>query len=175
MNSKWYMIRVVSGKEKQAIENLKAELRVHELEKYVTNLVLPKARTIVKVKGKNVNRDKLTFPGWLLIEAEMAGELPRTIKRTNLVRGFAGDVNGNPVSLKQAEVDKIFFDMDKSYSEEGFLKGDEITIKEGAFTGFKATVENVLEDKKKLELSVIIFGRHTPLEMTFEQVEKNKN
>lgn len=173
-NFKWYMIRVATGKEAKSVENIKSELRLNKLEQYVSDIVLPKERAIIQRQGKKYNREKLTFPGYVLIQAHMIGELPRTLNRTNLVAGIVGD-NNKPQALKASEVERIFGNIVSSHAVDSFLVGDSVNVMDGAFTGFKAVVNNINNDKRKLDLTIMIFGRETSMELSFDQVEKIKN
>lgn len=171
---KWYMIRVVSGKENKAIESLTHEINNSGLGRFFGELYLPKEQSVFVRNGKKIKRDKVTYPGYVMIRANMNSDLAKVIKSTNNVNGFAGDVNGNPIALRQSEVDSIFNYVTETYSDEVFRVGDEILVKDGPFNGFKGQIEKNISDKSKLLVNVLIFGRLTALELSYEQVEKVK-
>lgn len=172
---KWYMVRVVSGKEKKAIENLRNEIISNNMEKFFGELYLPVEQSVFVRNGKKIKREKVTYAGYIMLKANMNGDLAKVVKKTNNVNGFAGDVNGNPIALRQSEVDSIFNYVEETNSNDKFRIGDFVTIKDGPFSGFKGEIEKNITDKTKLLINVSIFGRLTALELTYEQVEKINN
>lgn len=172
-NAKWYALRVVSGKEKKAIENLEFELNVNDLNKFISNLLLPMEREFKLRNGKKVSREKLTFPGYLLMEAELNGELERVVKRTNFIIEFIGD-KGRPTPLKQKEVDRIIGNIEENedMTHVPFFVGEFINIIDGPFSTFKGEITHVDEAKQNLKVNVSIFGRVTPVNLSYLQVDK---
>jgi len=126
--------------------------------------------------GKKTTREKNYFPGYILVQADLTGEVAPTIKAINGVVGFLGSA-GTPIPLRQAEVNRILGTVDEISDNietmvEPFIIGESVKVTDGPFNGFSGTIEEVMEDKKKLKVMVKIFGRKTPLELAFVQVEK---
>ena len=172
--NKWYSIRVVAGKEKKAVENITAELKVNNLEHYVSEILVPTERKVIVSKGKKINRESIVFPGYIMINANMVGELPRTIRRTNLVADLLGNSKGRPTPMKKEEVDRILNNIETSHADNSLVVGDIVNITEGAFGGFNGTITDINESKNKIEVSVMIFGRETKLELNKEQCDRAK-
>jgi len=174
-DGKWYAIRVVSGKEKKALENLRFGLKVNNLTKYVGDILLPMEKEYKIRNGKKITREKLTFPGYILIEAKLNGELSRLIKRTNFVVEVTGDSKGIPTPLKQKEVDRIIGKIDENIKNDEnipFIVGEVVNIIDGAFSTFKGDIIHIYETKNTLKVNVTIFGRVTPVELSYLQVDK---
>jgi len=173
-NAKWYALRVVSGKEKKAIENLEFELDVNDLNKFVENLLLPMEKEFKLKNGKKVSKEKLTFPGYLLLQADLNGELERIVKRTNFIIEFIGD-SGQPTALKQKEVDRIIGKIEETADENyvPYIVGEFVDIVDGPFSTFKGEITEVNEAKKTLKVNVAIFGRVNAVDLSYLQVEKN--
>jgi len=172
-NAKWYALRVVSGKEKKAITNLEFELKVNNLDKYISNLLLPTEKEFKLRNGKKVSREKLTFPGYLLMEATLNEDIETTVKKTNLIIEFIGD-KGRPTPLKQAEVERIIGKIEENETSTNvpFFVGEIVKIIDGPFSTFKGEVTHVDEVKENLSVSVSIFGRSTPVNLSYLQVDK---
>lgn len=171
---KWYMVRVVSGKENKAVDNIKFEISNKGLDKYFGEIYIPKEQSVFVRNGKKIKRDKLTYPGYIMLKATMTGDMVRCIKKTNMVAGFAGDVNGNPIHLREHEVQKIFNYADESFSNDIIRVGDDIMVTDGPFSGFKGSVDKNISEKEKVTVNVSIFGRITSLELSYNQIEKIK-
>lgn len=170
---KWYPIRVVTGKERKSKELLESEIKIEGLDKYVNSIIIPMDKEFKLKEGKKVTREKLTFPGYLYIEAQLSGELIRTIKNCNGVAGFITDgKNGTPVSLRQSEVDRIIGRIEQQQNVDNYLVGEIVKILDGPFSTFKGCITQVNEDKAKVKVDVLIFGRNTPVDLSFEQIEK---
>lgn len=177
-DTKWYVLRVVSGKEKKVKEYLDKEVRLSGWSKIVLQVLCPVEKVFKVVGGKKVLREKILFPGYLMLEAT-DGRLPDNIIQT--VQGTTGVIHflgkENPVPLRKNEVNKMFGKMDE-VSEAGvmmvdpYIVGETVKIIDGPFNDFNGTVEEVHEDKKKLKVVVKIFGRATPVELSYMQVEK---
>lgn len=175
-NAKWYALRVVSGKEKKAIENLEFELDINDLDKFVSDLLLPMEKEFKLRNGKKVAREKLTFPGYLLLKAELNGELERVVKRTNFIIEFIGD-KGKPTALKQTEVDRIIGKIAEVSSESyvPYVVGEFVDIVDGPFSSFKGEISGVDESKQIIKVNVSIFGRVTSVNLSYLQVDKCKD
>ncbi|MBR9832614.1 transcription termination/antitermination protein NusG [Acidiluteibacter ferrifornacis] len=175
---KWYVVRAVSGKEKKVKLYIEDEISRLGLSDYVTQVLIPTEKIYQIRKGKKISKERSFFPGYILIEADLVGEVPHVIKNVNNVIGFLGaEKGGDPVPLRMAEVNRILGKVDElAESEEElnipFIVGESIKVIDGPFNGFNGTIEEINEEKKKLKVMVKIFGRKQPLELSFLQVEK---
>ena len=177
-DKKWYVIRSVSGKENKIKEYIESEVKRLNLGDYVEQILVPTEKVIQIRNGKKINKERVFIPGYIMIQANLTGEVPHVIKSINGVIGFLGEVKGgDPVPLRQAEVNRLLGKVDElSVQDESvnipFIIGATIKVIDGPFNGFNGTVEKVNEEKRKLEVMVKIFGRKTPLELSYMQVEK---
>jgi len=173
---KWYVIRCASGKEKKAKKHIESELNIQNLNEFVARMVIPTRKEVYVKNGKKINREVNYYPGYILIESHLKGEIQHLIKETSGVISILG-TKDNPDSLRPEEVRKILGRIDQ-LAESGdistidFIVGENIVISEGPFCNFNATVEEINEEKKKLKVSIKIFGRKTPVELDFSQVLK---
>lgn len=175
---KWYVVRAISGKEKKVKTLIEKEIERLGLDDHVAQILIPTEKVYQIRKGKKVSKERNFFPGYVLIEAELTGEVPHTIRNINGVIGFLGaEKRGDPLPLRQAEVNRILGKVDELAETEEelnipFIVGENVKVIDGPFNGFTGTIENINEEKKKLEVMVKIFGRKQPLELSFLQVEK---
>jgi transcriptional antiterminator NusG len=175
---KWYVLRAISGKEKKVKQQIETEVNRLNLKSYISQVLIPMEKYIQIKNGKKINKERSYFPGYVLIEAALVGELPHVLKGIPNVIGFLGSKRGDsPVPLRQSEANRILGKVDElAESEAGmnihFMVGESIKIIDGAFNSFVGTVEEVLDEKKRLKVSVKIFGRKTPLELGYGQVKK---
>jgi transcription termination/antitermination protein NusG len=175
---KWYVLRAISGKEKKVKQQIETEVNRLNLKSYISQVLIPMEKYIQIKNGKKINKERNFFPGYVLIEAALVGELPHVLKSIPNVIGFLGAKRGDdPVPLRQAEANRILGKVDElSESEAGmnirFLVGETIKIIDGPFNSFIGTIEEVNDEKKRLKVSVKIFGRKTPLELSYMQVKK---
>ena len=173
---KWYVVRAISGKEKKVKEYLENEINRLGWNEYITQVLIPTERIYQIRKGKKISKERNYFPGYVLIEAILSGEIPHVIKNIPNVLGFLG-TGGVPNPLRQAEVNRILGKIDE-LAEQGeevnvpFIIGETVTVTDGPFNSFSGIIEEINEEKKKLKVMVKIFGRKTPLELGFMQVEK---
>jgi transcriptional antiterminator NusG len=174
----WYVIRAVSGQENKVKTYIQNEVQRLGMNDYVSQVLVPTEKVVQIRDGKKINKEKVYFPGYVLIEANLSGELPHIIKSLNGVIGFLGEVKGgNPVPLRKSEVNRMLGKVDEfSVKEESvaipFVVGEIVKVIDGPFNGFNGSVEKVNEEKRKVEVMVKIFGRKTPLELSYMQVEK---
>lgn len=174
----WYVIRAVSGQENKVKTYIQNEVQRLGMTDYVSQVLVPTEKVVQIRDGKKINKEKVYFPGYVLIEANLSGELPHIIKSLNGVIGFLGEVKGgNPVPLRKTEVNRMLGKVDEfSVKEEAvaipFVVGEIVKVIDGPFNGFNGSVEKVNEEKRKVEVMVKIFGRKTPLELSYMQVEK---
>jgi len=172
----WYVVRAVSGQEKKVKANLESELIKAKLTDYVPQILIPMEKVYQIKNGKKIAKERNYFPGYILIQAKFYGEVAATIKGINGVVGFLGSKD-NPVPLRQAEVNRILGNADEQNNLEvnaiePYIVGEPIKVIDGPFSGFNGVIEEVNEEKKKLKVMVKIFGRRTPLELNYNQVEK---
>src|SRR6185312_299385 len=175
---KWYVLRAVSGQEKKVKQHIETEITRLKLQQYVSQVLIPMEKYIQVKNGKKINKERSYFPGYVLIEAALVGELPHVLKSIPNVIGFLGSKKGDsPVPLRQSEANRILGKVDElSETDAGmnihFLVGETIKIIDGPFNSFIGTIEEVNDEKKRLKVSVKIFGRKTPLELSYMQVKK---
>ena len=174
---KWYVVRAISGKEKKVRDYIEHEIKAADLEDYVKQILIPTEKVYQIRNGKKISKERSFFPGYILIEAALVGEVPHVIKNVTGVIGFLGDKKNNPVPLRPAEVNRILGKVDElAESEEEmnipYVVGETVKVIDGPFNSFSGIIEDIDEVKKKLKVMVKIFGRKTPLELNFMQVEK---
>jgi transcriptional antiterminator NusG len=173
---KWYVVRAISGKEKKVKEYLESEIVNLNLQDYITEVLIPTEKVYQIRKGKKVSKERNYFPGYVLIEAELTGEIPHIVKNVPNVLGFLG-AHGEPEAIRASEVKRILGKVDElaELGEEvnvPYIIGETVTVIDGPFNSFSGVIEEINEEKKKLKVMVKIFGRKTPLELGFMQVEK---
>lgn len=177
MAKRWYVVHVYSGFEKSVRRSLVERITRTQMEDFFGQILVP-VEEVVEMKGgqKNVTERKF-FPGYVLIEMEMNDESWYLVKSTPKVTGFIGGTANKPLPVPQKDVDKILLQMQEGVEKPRpkvlFENGEVVRIKEGAFTDFHGSVEHVNYEKSKLRVSVTIFGRATPVELDFAQVEKS--
>jgi transcription termination/antitermination protein NusG len=178
INKRWYVVRAVSGKEKKVKEYLDLEISRLGLSDYVSQVLIPTEKVFQIRNGKKITKEKAYLPGYVLIEAALVGEVPHVVKNIPNVIGFLGaEKGGDPMPMRQSEVFRILGKVDElSESEEEmnipFVVGESVKVIDGPFNNFNGVVEEINEEKKKLKVMVKIFGRKTPLELNYMQVEK---
>ena len=175
---KWYVLRTIGGKEKKVKEYIESEIANAGLQEYISQVLIPTEKVYQIRNGKKVSKERNFFPGYLLIEAALIGEIPHMLKNMTNVIGFLGDTKGgDPVPMRQSEVNRILGRVDEmaENAEEiniPYVIGETVKVTDGPFNGFNGIIEEINEEKKKLKVMVKIFGRKTPLELSFMQVEK---
>jgi len=175
---KWYVVRAVSGQENKIKTYIENEVTRLGLNDSIDQILVPTEKVIQIRNGKKVNKERVYFPGYIMIQANLVGEIAHVIKSVNGVIGFLGETKGgDPVPLRQSEVNRMLGKVDElSVTDENvnipFTIGETVKVIDGPFNGFNGTIEKVNEEKRKLEVMVKIFGRKTPLELSYMQVEK---
>ena len=174
---KWYVLRAIGGKENKVKEYIESEISRLNLEDYIAQVLIPKEKVYQIRQGKKINKERNFFPGYVLIEAALVGEIPHILKNIPNVIGFLGTQQGDPVPLRKSEVNRILGKVDElAASDEEinvpFFVGESVKVVDGPFNSFTGIIEEVNDEKKKLKVMVKIFGRKTPLELSFMQVEK---
>jgi transcriptional antiterminator NusG len=174
---KWYVIRTISGKEKKVKQYLENEINRLGMTDYVSQVLIPTEKVYQIRNGKKVSKERSFFPGYVLIEACLVGEIPHIIENITGVIGFLGVKGEQPAPLRMSEVNRILGKVDE-LSETAeimnvpYIIGESIKVIDGPFNNFTGVIEEINEEKKKLKVMVKIFGRKTPLELGYMQVEK---
>ncbi len=177
-NMEWYVVRALGGKENKIKERIEKEIAYQKLDDYVEQILVPTEKVIQVRRGKKVSRERVYFPGYIMILADLKGEVPHVIKSVNGVIGFLGETKGgDPIPMRESEVNRMLGKVDELSVQESqinipYVVGETIKVIDGPFNGFNGTIENINEEKRKLEVMVKIFGRKTPLELSYMQVEK---
>ena len=175
---KWYVVRVKGGQEKKISTYIEKEVNRLNWNEFVTQVLVPTEKVYQMRKGKKVSKERNFFPGYVLIEANLVGEIAHTLRALPGVFGFLGEKKGGePVPMRQSEINRILGKVDElSVKTDNvaipYVLGETVKVIDGPFNGFNGTVEKVNEEKRKLEVMVKIFGRKTPLELSYMQVEK---
>ena len=178
VEKKWYVVRAVSGQENKIKAYIENEISRLGLEDFVDQVLVPTEKVIQIRKGKKVQKEKVYFPGYIMVQANLSGEIPHIIKSITNVIGFLGETKGGePVPMRRSEVNRMLGKVDElAIQDENiaipYSSGETVKVIDGPFNGFDGTIEKVNEEKRKLEVMVKIFGRKTPLELSYMQVEK---
>ena len=172
----WYIVQTFSGFEQKVAETLKSTIKKNELSDKIEDVLVPIHEVTEVKRGKRVQRKKKYFPSYILVKMEMSKELYHMIKNIQKVTGFLGTL-GKPTPVPEKEINKIMGNI-----KEGTLApktlvtfdiGEQVKVCEGPFASFSGLVEEVDEEKSRLKVSVSIFGRPTPVELEYNQVEKS--
>ena len=175
-NKRWYVVHAYSGMEKAVERNLRERIDRSELQEKFGRILVPMEEVVELKNGKKSVTERRFFPGYVLVEMEMADDSWHLVKHTNKVTGFVGGAKNRPSPISDAEVMKIVNQMqegvEKPRPKVQWEVGELVRVKDGPFTDFNGAVEDVNYDKSKVRVSVTIFGRSTPVELDFSQVEK---
>jgi len=174
---KWYVVRAISGKEKKVKQYIEAEINRLGISELIPQILIPTEKYYQMRDGKKIAKERNILPGYVLIEAALDAEIEHIIKNINSVIGFLGDKAGNAIPMRPSEVSRILGKVDEM-SAQGetmnvpYFVGEGVKVMDGPFNGFSGVIEEINEEKKKLKVMVKIFGRRTPLELNYMQVEK---
>jgi transcription termination/antitermination protein NusG len=175
-NKRWYVVHAYSGMEKAVERNLRERIDRSELQDKFGRILVPMEEVVELKNGKKSVSERRFFPGYVLVEMEMGDDSWHLVKHTSKVTGFVGGAKNRPSPISAAEVLKIVHQMqegvEKPRPKVQWVVGELVRIKEGPFTDFNGAIEDVNYDKSKVRVSVTIFGRATPVELDFAQVEK---
>lgn len=182
---KWYVVRAVSGQEKKVKSYLETEIARQKLEEFIPQVLIPSEKVMEMRSGKKRIRERNFFPGYVMVSADLShGEAYHTINSIPGVIGFLGADEGGaakkPIPLRPSEVNRILGRVEE-VEDEGvkldtpYVVGEEVKVMDGPFSGFIGNIEEVFEERKKLKVMVKIFGRNTPVELNYMQVEKLDN
>jgi len=176
-NYKWYVLRAISGKENKVKDYIDSEIKNSNLGQYVAQVLIPTEKVYQIRSGKKITKERSYLPGYVLIEANLNSEIQHHLRNIPNVLGFLTEKDNTPTPIRQSEVNRILGTVDEM-QESGeellipYYVGDNVKVIAGPFSGFTGTIEEVNNEKKKLKVMVLIFGRKTPLELSFTQVEK---
>ena len=178
-DKKWYVVRAVSGQEHKIKTYIENEIARLGMQDYVEQVLVPTENVVQIRNGKKITKEKVYFSGYIMIKANLSGEIPHIIKGITNVIGFLGATKGgDPLPLRQSEVNRMLGKVDELTVDANtsvaipYTAGETVKVIDGPFNGFDGTIEKVNEEKRKLEVMVKIFGRKTPLELSYMQVEK---
>ncbi len=177
MAARWYVVNVYSGSEKKVAESLREQAVLKKMEDKILDVLVPTEEVVEIKKGTKVNSERKFFPGYILVKMEMSDECWHVVKNTPRVSGFLGSRN-KPQPISDAEAERIIKQMEEGVERPqtliDFEIGQQIRVTDGPFASFVGVVEEVDSEKSRLKVSVSIFGRYTPVELEFSQVEKVK-
>ena len=171
----WYIVQTFSGFEQKVADTLKETIKTKELNDKISDVLVPMHEVTEVKRGKRVQRKKKYFPGYVLIKSEMNNDLYHMIKNIKKVSGFLGS-KGVPVPVSDHEIEKILGQIKDGVAQPKssieYVIGEKVQVIDGPFASFNGLVEDIDEDKSRLKVSVSIFGRPTPVDLDFNQVEK---
>ena len=178
LEKKWYVVRAVSGQENKISGYIQSEIERQGLGDYLEDVLVPTEKVVQIRNGKKIQKERTYFPGYIMIKANLGGEMIHVIRSITNVIGFLGETKGgDPVPLRKSEVNRMLGKLDELAINADdvaipFVLGETVKVVDGPFNGFNGTIEKINEEKRKLEVMVKIFGRRTPLELSYLQVEK---
>jgi transcriptional antiterminator NusG len=175
LNAKWYIVHTYSNFEKKVSEEIKRQAVIQGLNDLIEEVMVPTEEVIEVRRGQKVNAERKFLPGYVLVRAKLTDECYHLIKNVAKVTGFLGQ-NNKPMALRQSEVERILSQVHEGSERPKpsvmFEIGEQVRVADGPFTSFNGVVEEVDEDRSRLKVAVSIFGRATPVELEFTQVEK---
>ena len=178
VKKEWYSLRVISGKEKTIEQSIEKEVDKNGMNNLFGEVFIPYEKVVQIVNNKKKIKERMFFPGYILIKMAMTPQTKYVIENTTGVLNFVGPKGSTPVALREDEIRRIFGEVERKEGQEVLMtpykKGDPVKVISGPFMDFNGIIEEVNEDKKKIKVSVSIFGRPTPIELDFYQVEIEK-
>ena len=180
MDKKWYIIHTQTGSEGTAKSAIEERIKTHKMEKFFGDILIPAESVVELVKGQKKEKSRKFFPGYMFVQMVLNDETWHLVKNSSKVTGFVGAGSGGktrPPEVPEAEGFRVTQAMagvgEKTRPKRKFTVGENVTVTDGPFSNFNGTVEEINEDKGKVKVLVSIFGRPTPVELDFVQVEKN--
>ena len=175
-NKKWYVLRAISGKEAKVKESIDAYVKHRDLGDKISQVLIPTEKVVQVRNGKRIVKERTYLPGYVLVEAELVGDIAFTLRNTPNVLGFLGGMD-EPTPVRQAEINRILGTVDElqETTDENTLEftlGEVVKVNTGAFSGFNGVIEEINTEKKRLKVMVKIFGRSTPVDLGYMQVDK---
>jgi transcription termination/antitermination protein NusG len=174
---KWYIVNVQSSSENTAKNAIEERIRTNKLEAYFGEILIPAENVVELVKGQKTTKSRKFFPGYIFVQMFLNDQTWHLVKNSSKVSGFVGGTKTRPPEVPEAEVMRVTQQMaglsEKPRSKIKFSLGEQVTVVDGPFNNFTGTVEEINEEKAKVKVLVSIFGRPTPVELDFVQVEKN--
>lgn len=182
LEKRWYVLRAIGGQEKKITENIHNQIALYNMENMIFQVLNPSEKVYSVRNGKKFSKERTFFPGYILVECIMTSEVQGVLREANGVLGFLTEIKGGiPMPIRQSEVNRILGIADQVAEEQieeqvsvPFEVGESVKVIDGPFNTFIGVIEEVNNEKKKLTVMVKIFGRKTPLELGFLQVEKAK-
>lgn len=175
MEARWYVIHVYSGFERKVAQSIEEQARQAGMEDRILQVLVPMEQVVEVRRGKAINADRKFFPGYVLVQMEMTDETWHLVKNTPKVTGFLGN-RGRPTPIGEDEAQRILFQVQEGIERPKpsivFEVGEQVRVCDGPFTSFSGLVEEVDEARSRLKVAVSIFGRSTPVELEYAQVEK---
>lgn len=175
MTARWYVVNVYSGSEKKVAESIREQAVLKKMDDRILEVLVPVEQVVEVRKGTKVNAEHKFFPGYILVKMEMNDDTWHVIKDTPRVSGFLGSRN-KPQAISEKEVKRIMEQIEQGIERPTtqiyFEVGEQVRVNDGPFASFVGVVDEVDNEKSRLKVSVSIFGRYTPVELEFSQVEK---
>lgn len=176
MEKKWYIINCQTGSEATAKSAIEERIRSHKMEDYFGEILIPSENVVALVKGQKQTKSRKFFPGYMFVNMHLNEKTWHLVRHSSKITGFVGGKT-KPPEVPESEVMRVTQQMtlgaEKPKPKINYLMGDQVTVIDGPFSNFNGTVEEINEDKGKVKVLVSIFGRPTPVELDFVQVEKN--
>jgi transcriptional antiterminator NusG len=175
MTARWYIIHVYSGFERKVMGSIREQAQQQGLQEQFEEIIVPMEEVVEVKRGKKVNAERKFFPGYVLVKMELNDLTWHLVRNTAKVTGFLG-ASGKPTPIPDAEAERVLHQMQEGIEHPRplvtFLSGDQVRVIDGPFSSFNGSVEEVDEGKGRLKVAVSIFGRATPVELEYSQVEK---
>lgn len=175
MTARWYVVNVYSGSEKKVAESIREQAVLKKMDDRILEVLVPTEQVVEVRKGTKVNAEHKFFPGYILVKMEMSDDTWHVVKDTPRVSGFLGSRN-KPQAISESEVKRIMEQIEEGIERPTtqiyFEVGEQVRVTDGPFASFVGVVEEVDNEKSRLKVSVSIFGRYTPVDLEFTQVEK---
>ncbi|MDF2182670.1 transcription termination/antitermination protein NusG [Neptuniibacter sp. CAU 1671] len=176
MAKRWYVVHAYSGYEKRVMNTLKERINLHQMQDLFGDVLVPTEEVVEIRDGKKRKSERKFYPGYVLVNMDMNDETWHLVKDTPHVLGFIGGTAGKPAPITEAEANEILnrveSGVDKPRPKTVFEPGEMVRVTDGPFADFNGVVEEINYEKNKLQVAVLIFGRSTPVELDFSQVEK---